>query len=82
MKESISGFSKLTKVEKINWLTRTYLKNDPKAVEVLKQYWQRPGLLATKAALALPFFPSKTVSVCGMTTVNCQAVEAVISQNV
>ena len=41
MKESISGFSKLTKVEKINWLTRTYLKNDPKAVEVLKQYWNK-----------------------------------------
>ncbi|MCL6216849.1 hydroxymethylglutaryl-CoA reductase, degradative [Zunongwangia pacifica] len=41
MKEPISGFSKLTKGEKINWLTKTYLNDDPKAVEVLKQYWNK-----------------------------------------
>ncbi|WP_370629899.1 hydroxymethylglutaryl-CoA reductase, degradative [Zunongwangia sp. SCSIO 43204] len=41
MKEPISGFSKLTKEEKIHWLTKTYLNDDPKAVEVLKQYWNK-----------------------------------------
>ena len=41
MKEPISGFSKLTKEEKINWLTKTYLNDDPKAVDILKQYWNK-----------------------------------------
>ena len=41
MKEPISGFSKLTKEEKINWLTKTHLNDDPKAVDILKQYWNK-----------------------------------------
>lgn len=41
MKEPISGFSKLSKEEKIKWLSKTYLNDDPKAVEVLKQYWNK-----------------------------------------
>ncbi|WBL26088.1 hydroxymethylglutaryl-CoA reductase, degradative [Zunongwangia sp. HGR-M22] len=41
MKEPISGFSKLSKEEKIKWLTETYLNDDSKAIEVLKQYWNK-----------------------------------------
>lgn len=39
MTESISGFSRLTKEEKIAWLTRTYLKDSEQAAKVLQQYW-------------------------------------------
>lgn len=39
MKNSISGFSKLKKEEKIAWLSKTYLKDSATASEVLKQYW-------------------------------------------
>lgn len=35
----ISGFSKLTKTEKIDWLCKHYLQNQPNAKSVLKQYW-------------------------------------------
>jgi len=35
----ISGFSKLDKEEKIAWLSKTYLKDFPKAEKVLRQYW-------------------------------------------
>ncbi|MFD0931923.1 hydroxymethylglutaryl-CoA reductase, degradative [Psychroflexus salinarum] len=35
----ISGFSKLTKLEKIDWLTEHYLSNYPKAKTIIKQYW-------------------------------------------
>ena len=35
----ISGFSKLSKEEKINWICENYLDNNPKEKEVLKQYW-------------------------------------------
>jgi len=39
MMELISGFSKKSKEEKIEWLVATYLSNDPNASETLKQYW-------------------------------------------
>lgn len=39
MKKAISGFSKKSKAEKIDWLSENYLQNDPGAVEVLKSYW-------------------------------------------
>lgn len=39
MNKSVSGFSKLSKAEKIAWLSKTYLKNATVAVDVLKQYW-------------------------------------------
>ncbi len=39
MAEPVSGFSKKSKDQKIEWLSETYLSNDPSAVEVLKQYW-------------------------------------------
>lgn len=35
----ISGFSKLTKLEKIDWLATHYLSNYPQAKTVIKQYW-------------------------------------------
>lgn len=35
----ISGFSKLTKLEKIDWITTHYLSNYPQAKSVIKQYW-------------------------------------------
>ena len=39
MSKEIKGFSKLSKKEKINWLVRTYFKNDSDAESILKQYW-------------------------------------------
>lgn len=39
MIEPISGFSRLQKKDKIEWLTRTYLKDSPSASGILKQYW-------------------------------------------
>lgn len=35
----ISGFSKLTKNEKINWIAENYLSDYPHAIEIIKQYW-------------------------------------------
>ena len=35
----ISGFSKLTKTEKIEWVCEHYLKENPKAKNILQQYW-------------------------------------------
>src|SRR5699024_2599795 len=37
----ISGFSKLSKAEKIDWLTRHYFENAQKARELLQLYWNR-----------------------------------------
>ncbi|MCC8360899.1 hydroxymethylglutaryl-CoA reductase, degradative [Salinimicrobium sediminilitoris] len=39
MNEPISGFSKLSKKEKIEWLSSTYLASNTKAKEILTQYW-------------------------------------------
>src|SRR5690606_2144602 len=45
MTELIAGFSKLSKEEKISWLRRTYLKDNPEATDILRQYWnQEPKL--------------------------------------
>ncbi|HEY9185587.1 MAG TPA: hydroxymethylglutaryl-CoA reductase, degradative [Salegentibacter sp.] len=41
----ISGFSKLTKKEKIDWLAETYLKDQPEDVRVLRQYWNEDSRL-------------------------------------
>lgn len=35
----VSGFSKKTKKQKIEWLTSTYLANDPTASTTLQKYW-------------------------------------------
>ncbi len=39
MTKPVSGFSRLTKNEKIEWLTENYLSNNENAVATLKQYW-------------------------------------------
>lgn len=39
--EYISGFSKLSKEEKIAWLTKNYFQNAQKAKELLELYWNR-----------------------------------------
>jgi len=39
MTRRIVGFSKLTKIEKINWLVKTYLSNNKESLSVLKKYW-------------------------------------------
>lgn len=39
MSKIISGFSKQTKEEKINWLATTYFDNQPEIIKIIKQYW-------------------------------------------
>jgi hydroxymethylglutaryl-CoA reductase len=39
MTKIISGFSKLTKEEKINWLAENYFNNNSNAITTIKQYW-------------------------------------------
>jgi hydroxymethylglutaryl-CoA reductase len=41
----ISGFSKLTKTEKIDWITTHYLSNYPQAETIIKQYWNSNNAL-------------------------------------
>ncbi len=41
MSKIISGFSKLTKGEKIEWLSKTYLSENKAAISTLKKYWNR-----------------------------------------
>jgi len=39
MSKIISGFSKLTKEEKINWLAKNYFTNEGQSIEIIKKYW-------------------------------------------
>jgi hydroxymethylglutaryl-CoA reductase len=39
MSKIISGFSKFTKEEKINWLAENYFNNNLNAVAIIQQYW-------------------------------------------
>jgi hydroxymethylglutaryl-CoA reductase len=39
MSKQISGFSKLSKEAKIEWLANEYLNGDTEAIELLKSYW-------------------------------------------
>jgi len=39
MSKIISGFSKLTKQEKIDWLSKKYFSSQPEIIQTLKQYW-------------------------------------------
>ena len=43
MNKPVSGFSKLTKEEKIDWLSNTYLQNSPQSESILRQYWNTNG---------------------------------------
>jgi hydroxymethylglutaryl-CoA reductase len=39
MNNAVSGFSKLSKEEKINWIATSYFSNPSEAIATLKQYW-------------------------------------------
>tara|TARA_R110000868_G_scaffold28241_27_gene106236 strand:- start:5276 stop:6598 length:1323 start_codon:yes stop_codon:yes gene_type:complete len=39
MSKSISGFSKLSKSKKIDWIVKTYFANNQEAKRILEQYW-------------------------------------------
>src|SRR5210317_116426 len=39
MGKPISGFSKLSKSKKIDWIVATYFSNNKNAAQILKQYW-------------------------------------------
>ncbi|MBS9767771.1 MAG: hydroxymethylglutaryl-CoA reductase, degradative [Flavobacteriaceae bacterium] len=39
MTQKVTGFSKFSKNEKIEWLVKTFLNNDPNAIGELKKYW-------------------------------------------
>lgn len=43
MPKPVSGFSKKSKAEKIQWLVETYLDNDQNAIATLKKYWNHDG---------------------------------------
>lgn len=45
MSPSKSGFSKLSKEEKIQWILSQYFNSDPTAEKVLKQYWNSDAAL-------------------------------------
>lgn len=45
MNTSISGFSKLSKSEKINWIVDTYFSNKEQAKKILTQYWNSDNKL-------------------------------------
>ncbi len=45
MSKIISGFSKFTKEEKIDWLAKNYFNNQPEIIETIKQYWNVDGKL-------------------------------------
>ncbi len=39
MTNTIAGFSKLSKEEKINWIAKEYFSNPQEAINILKNYW-------------------------------------------
>jgi hydroxymethylglutaryl-CoA reductase len=39
MNQAITGFSKLSKDEKINWIAKTYFADTQNALQTIKQYW-------------------------------------------
>ncbi len=39
MNKPVSGFSKLSKEDKINWIATEYFTNPTEAVDIIKQYW-------------------------------------------
>lgn len=45
MTQTITGFSKLTKEEKINWLANTHFENPTQAIDLLKKYWNKDAKL-------------------------------------
>ncbi len=41
MSKQVAGFSKLSKEEKINWISNTYFHNPNEAIQLLKNYWNK-----------------------------------------
>ena len=39
MQQTVSGFSKLSKEEKIEWLLKTYFNSDENSKTIVNQYW-------------------------------------------
>ena len=39
MSKKITGFSKFTKEEKIEWLATNYFKDNSTTIDTIKQYW-------------------------------------------
>ena len=39
MNNTVAGFSKLSKEEKINWIAKEYFSNPKEAISILKNYW-------------------------------------------
>jgi len=48
MSSKINGFSKLTKSEKIDWITKTHFKNPEVARKQLESYWNSDSKLQTR----------------------------------
>ena len=48
MDKRIDGFSKLSKEEKIDWITRTHFKNPTAAASQLSSYWNSDPILQTQ----------------------------------
>ncbi|AMA50112.1 hydroxymethylglutaryl-CoA reductase, degradative [Flavobacterium covae] len=45
MVKAVSGFSKLSKEEKINWIVETHFSNVEEAKDIIKQYWNNDTIL-------------------------------------
>ncbi|WP_262494281.1 hydroxymethylglutaryl-CoA reductase, degradative [Lutibacter agarilyticus] len=45
MSKTVSGFSKLNKIEKIDWLISNFFNNDEKVAKCLAQYWNSNKIL-------------------------------------
>jgi len=45
MSTPVSGFSKLSKAEKISWITQNYFKGDKKSTSLLQTYWNSDSKL-------------------------------------
>lgn len=45
MSKTVSGFSKLNKIQKIDWLVSNFFKNDQKVEGLLKNYWNSNKVL-------------------------------------
>lgn len=45
MSKTISGFSKLTKEEKIDWIVQTYFSEAQSAKEIITKYWNQDSVL-------------------------------------
>ncbi len=45
MLKTVDGFSKFSKLEKVNWLVSAFFNDDNKVKQVLMQYWNSNPLL-------------------------------------